>query len=334
MSRRVGPRTSPPPGNCDRPASSPPLSRNHCEMRRDRRIFRAARSVLFLAALAPALYACQGAAECVTQEPPKSAASLPPVRSPMDRADLLSKAGRHQEAASELLWCLDHGAEAEPRDSLIWVGLVPRRLVRMGEQWPEAITQLRRRLDDAEGRLLGPEGCAEKLQKRCRWDAELVTAGAEALGEADRPFVLYRRLESHGPGLDDVLEHLWPAVFRYLWEHQQYPEIALRGASVRKMLDGDRAIATLFERRGNVAEVLKRRGPYAETTGKLFASLLAVGKRDEAMSLLDQAAKEEPAWKRALIGEMARRAVEAGDWNAAKAAVERGAADDAGGHKP
>jgi len=249
-------------------------------------------------------------------------------------AQQLMAIGRYEEATDELLWCLDHRMEVASEVSAIWVAFVPRMLVEAGIHWAPAAEALRERSDKAEGRLLRPGGCRGSQQDTCRLDASLVEAAAEALDDRERLFVLYRSLEGRGVEGEALLKDLWPSVFDFLWERGQYGEIAIRGVATSRRLHQQRVVLRLFEKRGNREKVAARLPAFIETYGRFFAALLAVGKRDEAIRLIEDVAVEESRWQPRLMGELAKHAVEMGRLGIARMVLDQAPGESPEGKVP
>jgi hypothetical protein len=80
----------------------------------------------------------------------------------MHQAQKLARAGKHQEALEEYLWCFDHGLEDDPGWYCIRISFLLADIKTLGDSYPPAFATLEERRAAVEKKLLA-EGTNLKL---------------------------------------------------------------------------------------------------------------------------------------------------------------------------
>jgi hypothetical protein len=148
----------------------------------------------------------------------------------MREARKLARAGKHQEALEEYLWCFDHGLEDDPDWDCMRMSFLLVDIRRLGDSYPPALAALEERRAAVEKKLLA-EGTNLKL-------AQDLVALNDALGTSDRTVKLLDDLAAGTSAQRELLKQMLPLVVHELVEAQRYEPFRLFSEEVLAIVEG------------------------------------------------------------------------------------------------
>jgi hypothetical protein len=199
-----------------------------------------------------------------------------------DLARSLAKEGKFEQALNEYLFVFDNSREVSSYGG-VRLSYVPIEIAEMGRVYRPAVVALKTRRDEREKLVLTGKAGFDVVQE--------LTSLNQYLDEPERSVALFDKLKTMGTVSADVREDLLTLIWEQLVEAKRYSDLKDKVDELAKRVAnqiGESAVNKDFPDNGALSSPAYQnylRGSIIDDGGKVYETLLALGKTEKAEKL-------------------------------------------------